>query len=133
MKQLTLILLLFTLNACASIVEGDTQSLSLATPNCPNAQCKLTNEQGTFYINGTPGTVTVNKSTSPMSIICTKGEKSEMISVESGTESMSFGNILFGGIIGAGVDMSTGAAYVYPDHIEHPLSCKTEKLTRLYN
>jgi hypothetical protein len=30
---------------------------------------------------------------------------------------MAFGNILFGGFIGAGVDMSTGAAYDYPDLI----------------
>ena len=27
---------------------------------------------------------------------------------------MALGNIVFGGVIGAGVDMSTGAAYDYP-------------------
>ena len=37
--------------------------------------------------------------------------------VKSGTKAMAFGNILFGGIIGAAVDTSTGAAYDYPDLI----------------
>ena len=35
--------------------------------------------------------------------------------VKSSTKGMAFGNILLGGFIGAGVDMSTGAAYDYPD------------------
>jgi len=30
---------------------------------------------------------------------------------------MAFGNIIFGGVIGAGVDISTGAAYDYPSLI----------------
>ena len=30
---------------------------------------------------------------------------------------MAFGNILFGGVIGAGVDIATGAAYDYPELI----------------
>jgi len=30
---------------------------------------------------------------------------------------MAFGNIIAGGIIGAGIDMSTGAAYDYPSLI----------------
>src|SRR6478609_7378453 len=34
---------------------------------------------------------------------------------------MAFGNILFGGVIGVGVDVATGAAYDYPDVISIPL------------
>lgn len=37
-----------------------------------------------------------------------------LISAKSSTKGMAFGNIIFGGIIGAGVDISTGAAYDYP-------------------
>jgi hypothetical protein len=37
-----------------------------------------------------------------------------MVSVKSSTKAMAFGNILFGGVIGAGVDVATGAAYDYP-------------------
>lgn len=36
---------------------------------------------------------------------------------------MAFGNILFGGIIGAGVDASTGAAYDYPSEVILPMQC----------
>jgi hypothetical protein len=41
--------------------------------------------------------------------------------VQSTTKPMAFGNILFGGVIGTGVDMSTGAAYDYPQMIAVPM------------
>ena len=37
--------------------------------------------------------------------------------MNSSTKAMAFGNILFGGPIGAGVDMASGAAYDYPNLI----------------
>lgn len=40
-----------------------------------------------------------------------------MASVKSSTKAMAFGNIIFGGVIGAGVDVATGAAYDYPTMI----------------
>lgn len=36
---------------------------------------------------------------------------------------MAFGNLKFGGLIGAGVDIGTGAAYDYPQVISIPLVC----------
>jgi hypothetical protein len=109
--------------ACSSIVKGDTQNMSVTTPNCPGAECRLQNNQGTYFVASTPGTININKSASAMSIDCKKGSAQEIISVESGKEGMAFGNILAGGIIGAAVDMNTGAAYKYPELVEHPLSC----------
>ncbi len=127
MRKNSLLLLMLSLSlilgACASIVEGDNQIMSVETPNCENAKCKLTNEQGTYFVSETPGTVSINKSASPLIIECGKAGKKEIMSVESGTEGMAFGNILAGGIIGAAVDMSTGAAYVYPTSVQHPLEC----------
>jgi hypothetical protein len=38
---------------------------------------------------------------------------------------MLAGNIIFGGVIGGGVDVATGAAYDYPALITNPLSCKS--------
>lgn len=111
------------LASCSSIVKGDTQSISISTPACPNAQCKLQNNQGTYFIGSTPGTVTINKSASALTIECHKGENKEIITTDSTTEGMAFGNILAGGIIGAAVDMNTGAAYKYTDLVEHPLNC----------
>lgn len=50
-----------------------------------------------------------------MAVRCEKdGVAPGLLTAKSSTKGMAFGNILFGGIIGAGVDISTGAAYDYP-------------------
>lgn len=46
-----------------------------------------------------------------------KGYGSGSVSSKSSTKGMAAGNIIFGGIIGGGVDMATGAAYDYPSEI----------------
>ncbi|MCB1784026.1 MAG: hypothetical protein KDI13_08510 [Alphaproteobacteria bacterium] len=124
MKKLLTLATLFILTSCASIVSGDQQIVSVETPNCDQASCKLTNEQGTYYVSQTPGTVTINRSASPIFLECKKEDTVETVTVESGTKGMAFGNILAGGIIGAAVDMNTGAAYVYPDVLVNPVECK---------
>ena len=63
----------------------------------------------------TPGSVTVNRSYGDMAVRCEKdGEDPGVATVKSSTKVMAFGNILFGGIIGVGVDVATGSAYDYP-------------------
>lgn len=106
---------------CASIVSGQNQSVSVTTKNqgadVAGAKCSLTNDKGTWYTT-TPGSVTVRRSYNDLALTCTlDGAEPGIASVKSTTKGMAFGNILFGGIIGAGVDMSTGAAYDYPDII----------------
>jgi hypothetical protein len=49
------------------------------------------------------------------------GEKGA-ISVQSSTAGAAFDNIIAGGIIGAAVDMSSGAAYIYPSNVAVPLA-----------
>ena len=48
-KKFVLLIGVVCLSACASIVEGDQQVVSMETPYCEAARCKLSNEQGTFY------------------------------------------------------------------------------------
>jgi hypothetical protein len=110
-----------TLSACASIVDGSSQSLSVKTlsdiGDVAGAQCTLKNNKGEWYVT-TPGTVTVHRSYDDLNVGCSKqGYVMNVNSVASSTKGMAFGNILFGGLIGAGVDMSTGAAYDYPNPI----------------
>ncbi len=106
----------FLLSGCASVVTGQNQSLAVdSSPS--GAQCTLTNDKGTWFVNQTPGTVTVTRAYSDMSVKCSKGNKSGLTNVSSTTKAMAFGNVLAGGIIGAAVDMSTGAAYDYPSPI----------------
>jgi hypothetical protein len=104
---------------CASIVGGTNQPISVETRSVTGetvagANCKLENPKGTWYVT-TPGSVTVHRAYDDLSISCTKaGEQPGIASAKSSTKGMAFGNILFGGIIGAGVDTATGAAYDYP-------------------
>lgn len=103
---------------CASIVNGQNQSVSVEarTDNGPvvGASCKLSNNKGTWFVT-TPGSTTINRSYEDLAVRCDKENHDPgLASVKSSTKGMAFGNILFGGIIGAGVDMSTGAAYDYP-------------------
>ena len=116
------------LSGCASIVSGQHQSLSVATPGCEKANCELQNDEGKWYVPITPGTVTVNRSYQELLVKCAKeGHEAATVSVKSTTKGLAFGNILLGGIIGAGVDMASGAAYDYPTEISVPMSCDVKK------
>ena len=104
---------------CASITTGQTQPISIETRDnqgqqVSGAACKLVNDKGTYFVTS-PGTVGVQRSYNDLSVNCSR-EKSEpgMITAKSSTKAMAFGNILFGGVIGAAVDAGTGAAYDYP-------------------
>lgn len=106
------------ISGCASIVNGTSQVISVQTVQNGNdiagAACKLDNGKGTWFVK-TPGTVTVHRAYDDLTIKCEKdGSEPGLATIKSSTKGMAFGNILFGGVIGAGVDMSTGAAYDYP-------------------
>jgi hypothetical protein len=104
-------------SGCASIVNGNHQPVSVDTGNVQNAKCELSNNKGTYFVN-TPGTVIVGRSFDAISVTCQKnGYHTTVKTVGSNTKAMAFGNILFGGVIGAGVDMADGAAYDYPTNI----------------
>lgn len=117
------------LTACASIVDGETQTLSVQTMNngdpVSGAQCTLSSNKGTWFVR-TPGTVSVHRSYDALNVKCSKkGYDDTILAVKSTTKGMAYGNILAGGIIGAGVDMETGAAYNYPDLITLQMAATT--------
>ena len=130
-KKVTLVVIalisFLSITNCASITKGSTQIITIETPNCIGASCKITNNEGTYYVSRTPATIVVNRDNSQLQINCSYGDKEVRMSDESSVEGMAFGNILIGGIIGGGVDMVTGAAYEYPQIISHPLICDEEK------
>jgi len=111
------------LPGCASIVSGTNQPVTVDAPGCGGASCKLTNDKGSWAVT-VPGSVVVSRAYGPLTVVCTKeGFPSGTTTVNSSTKGMAFGNVLFGGIIGAGVDVSTGAAYDYPNSIIVPMTC----------
>ena len=101
--------------------------VSVETPNCPQAKCILENDEGYYNIAETPGSILLERSNSRLMIDCRqKGNENirQTAYVESGIEGMWFGNLIFGGLIGTGIDAANGSAYDYPKKIEHPLSCQ---------
>lgn len=106
------------LTGCASMTTGQNQTLSVQT--CPEgAKVTLKNDKGTWYIPKTPGSVTILRAYSDLQILCEKeGYHPKTVAVKSSTKAMAFGNLLAGGIVGAAVDVGTGAAYDYPSVIE---------------
>ncbi|MGH3543580.1 MAG: hypothetical protein ACRDTO_14655 [Mycobacterium sp.] len=126
LRGLLPILSLALLGGCASIVGGTSQSLSVQTTSdgtaLSGAQCDLKNDKGTWFVT-TPGTVTVHRSYDALNVKCTHdGYTPVVVTDASSTKGMAFGNILFGGLIGAAIDVSDGAAYVYPALITVPMS-----------
>jgi hypothetical protein len=111
------------LTGCASIVSGTNQPVSVEThaadgKQISGANCKLSNNKGTWFVT-TPGSTTVHRSFEDLSVLCQKDSlPSGLLMVKSSTKPMAFGNLLFGGVIGAGVDIGTGAAYDYPTLIQ---------------
>lgn len=121
--------LAFTMTGCASIVSGVNQPIAVETrlngDPFPGAACKLTSNKGTWFVN-TPGSIVVHRGFQDLLVACTKdGVPPATASIASSTKAMAFGNILFGGVIGVGVDAGTGAAYDYPTLISIEMGAAT--------
>ena len=123
MRQFAITLLLVLTSGCASITGTTNQSISVQTrvpegKEVAGAACELTNQKGKWFVT-TPGSVTVTRSNDDMQVLCKKeGSEPGRASVVSATKGSMFGNIIFGGGIGAIVDHNSGAAYEYPALIQ---------------
>lgn len=110
------------LTGCSTVINGTKQSISLETPPAKDARCNLTNNKGKWYVSSTPGSVVVHRSNKPLIVNCEKeGYKTTTQTVHSEAKAAVAGNILLGGIVGAGVDMADGAAFRYPNLISVPM------------
>lgn len=71
----------------------------------------------------TPGTVSLKKGSDPLPITCTKECYVNGASIiPSNAEAMSAGNVIFGGVLGLGVDAVSGAMNKYPDQVTVAMS-----------
>jgi hypothetical protein len=108
-------------SGCATIIQGTTQSVSVATTPESGAQCTLKNSEGSWFVTS-PGNATVHKTKNDLTVDCVKAGYTDAhttaISHFGGTTA---GNILAGGIIGIGVDAASGANYHYDSPITVPL------------
>ena len=102
-------------SGCATIVKGTTQSVTVSTDPA-GANCALSRDGAQIaVVNPTPGTVTVEKARGTIALACKKLGYQDSAGVLASTfQAMTFGNILFGGIIGVAVDAGSGAMNEYP-------------------
>lgn len=102
------------LSGCATIVRGTDQGLTLVTDPA-GAQCTLKRRgEIVAIINPTPGTAQVEKSKHDIHYFCEKpGYEPTAGVITSEFQGWTIGNVLLGGIIGAGVDSASGAMNDY--------------------
>jgi hypothetical protein len=100
---------------CASVTKGTTQSVTVNT-DPSGATCTMARDgKPLAVVNPTPGSVTVGKSFGTISVNCKKAGYQDAAGVVASTfQAMTFGNILFGGLIGVAVDAASGAMSEYP-------------------
>jgi len=110
-------------SGCASITGSTNQSVSVQTREhtgveVVGAACELMNDAGKWFVT-TPGSVSIHKSNKDLQVSCKKdGFEPGRAAVVSETKAAMFGNILFGGGVGAIIDHNSGAAYLYPTAID---------------
>ena len=108
---------------CASIVNESNQPIKVETlkadgAEVKGAECRLSNDYGTVNLkSGEQGLV--HRSSKDLDIVCVDpanpDAKARAISRANGG---MFGNILFGGGIGAIIDHNKGTAYTYPTWVQ---------------
>lgn len=116
-RYLVIVACALPLIACATITKGTTQLVAIDTPGAPGATCTIQTKDGPQLVT-TPGNVTLRKGFEALPISCSKEcylPGSGMIA--SDTEAMTAGNVVFGGIIGLGVDAATGAMNKYANQV----------------
>lgn len=106
--------------ACSTITQSDSQSLSLTAtyegkPVDPT--CQLKNDKGSWDSKA-PANVSVRKSGEDLEVTCKKeGMPDGLLKAISRAAGSMFGNIIFGGGVGAIIDHSKGTGYDYPDQL----------------
>ena len=126
MFETRIILLIFSfllLSNCASIMSDSVQAISVDTPNCRGAKCTLNNSNGVYFVQSTPGTVSVEKAYGDLTVTCEKDGQTFTSTHQSKANVATYGNILLGGIPGALIDGGSGKGYDYPNYIVNNLSC----------
>ncbi|MFA6178593.1 MAG: hypothetical protein WC696_03155 [Candidatus Methylopumilus sp.] len=106
-------------SGCATITKDANQNVQIETYSKDNqpisgAKCTAQNERGQWTTTST-GSVYVHRSGQNLIVTCDKaGEETGHGTAISRANGGMFGNILFGGGIGAIVDHNKGTAYTYP-------------------
>lgn len=117
MRKAAVVAVALLLASCATITKGTTQLVAVDTPGVPGAICTISTTSGPQVVT-TPGTVTLAKGANSLPIQCAKQCYLPGTGIiPSNAEAMAAGNVVFGGVIGLGVDAATGAMNHYADQV----------------
>jgi hypothetical protein len=105
---------------CSTITQSEMQSLSLTATyegRPVEADCQLKNDRGAWVAKA-PSNVPVRKSNEDLEVVCKKdGIPDGLLKAISRAAGSMFGNIIFGGGVGALIDHSKGTGYDYPNRL----------------
>jgi hypothetical protein len=110
------------LPGCATITSSEMQDLSLQSANdkgeaIREVKCTLKNDKGSWEAMA-PGFVAIRRSAEDLIVECKKeGHADGFLRAISRAAGGMWGNIIFGGGIGAIIDHSKGTGYNYPDSL----------------
>jgi hypothetical protein len=113
---------LLVVSGCATITSSETQPVTLTATTVDGkpvekAKCSLKNDKGAWEAE-TPASVSVRRSSEDLMVECKKaGEPDGLLRAVSRAAGSMFGNILFGGGIGAIIDHNKGTGYDYPNNL----------------
>src|SRR5262249_14359471 len=115
---------------CATIMHGSTQQVTVtSTPVGANV---LVDSGMRFK---TPAAIMLSRKETHTIEISMDGYQTETVDIKRVTSDAAFGNLLFGGLIGAAVDTSSGAAYrLEPEDIRidlRPIPVETESAPKV--
>lgn len=112
---------LMLVSGCSTITQSESQRLSVTASHegapLKDVECALSNDKGTWLARA-PGQVDVRKSGENLNVVCKKeGFVDGLLTAISRAAGSMFGNIIFGGGIGALIDHSKGTGYDYPNNL----------------
>ena len=123
MQRFAVLALVALLPACATVVEGTSDTVTLSTTPA-GATCTVDrNGERVAAVSATPGSVRLSKSRHDLNVTCTKdGHQPASTTASSRFTGATFGNVLVGGVVGVVVDAASGANNRYPADVRLDLA-----------
>ena len=123
MQKFAALALVALLPACATVVEGTSDTVTLSTTPA-GATCTVDRDgERVAAVAATPGSVRISKSRHDLNVTCTKeGHQPATAAASSRFTGATFGNVLAGGVVGVVVDAASGANNRYPSEVRLDLA-----------
>jgi len=117
------------LSGCATVIKGEMQTVSVATPPVEGARCVFYRADGYYRDVITPGRIDLRRDREDLAVTCMKrGFKDASTTISSDFNFVTLGNVGVGAVAGVigqttGVvmDATSGANDSYPHEIEIPM------------